>query len=290
MNLRAEQVVTFFTDIVYRFGVPNSIITDNGSQFTGRKFLEFCDKFHIRVDWAAVAHPQTNGQVERANGMILQGLKPRIFDRLNKSGRKWLQELPAVVWSLRTTPSRATGFTPFFLVYGAEAILPTNLEYGSPRVRGYAEGTNQRAREDSLDQLDEARTVAVMHSARYQQALRRYQARHIQAGQRRRRRTHQRLEHPAATSLLPLARISKLFAVNYMPNTPVGSLDVNINKLIKLKDNLAFPRKPSHPRGLLRGASPPIQWSHFSQKFASLPTTPQPKLRASLDRARAAER
>jgi transposase InsO family protein len=89
-NLRAEWAVTFFTDIIYRFGVPNSIITDNRSQFTGRKFLEFCDKFHIRVDWAAVAHPQTNGQVERANGMILQGLKPRIFDRLNKSDRKWL--------------------------------------------------------------------------------------------------------------------------------------------------------------------------------------------------------
>jgi transposase InsO family protein len=141
-NLRAEQVVTFFTDIIHRFGVPNSIITDNGSQFTGRKFLEFCDKFHIRADWAAVAHPQTNGQVERANGMILQGLKPRIFDQLNKSGRKWLQELPAVVWSLRTTPSRATGFTPFFLVHGAEAVLPTDLEYGSPRVRGYDENAN----------------------------------------------------------------------------------------------------------------------------------------------------
>jgi ribonuclease HI len=69
-NLRAEQAVTFFTDIVNRFGVQNSIITDNRSQFTGRKFLEFCDKFHIRVDWAVVAHPQTNGQVERANGMI----------------------------------------------------------------------------------------------------------------------------------------------------------------------------------------------------------------------------
>jgi transposase InsO family protein len=113
-NLRAEQAVTFFTGIIYRFGVPNSIITDNGSQFTGRKFLEFCDKFHIRVDWAAVAHPQTNGQVERANGMILQGLKPRIFDRLNKSGRKWLQELPAVVWSLRTTPEQSHGIHPVF--------------------------------------------------------------------------------------------------------------------------------------------------------------------------------
>jgi transposase InsO family protein len=93
-NLRAEQAVMFFTDIVYCFRLPKSIITDNGSQFTGRKFLEFCDKFHIRVDWAAVAHPQTNDQVERANDMILQGLKPRIFDQLNKSGRKWLQELP----------------------------------------------------------------------------------------------------------------------------------------------------------------------------------------------------
>jgi transposase InsO family protein len=70
-NLKAEQAVTFFTDSVYRFGVPNSIITDNGSQFTGRKFQEFCDKFHICVDWAAVAHPQTNSQVERANSMIL---------------------------------------------------------------------------------------------------------------------------------------------------------------------------------------------------------------------------
>jgi hypothetical protein len=65
------------------------------------------------------------------------------------------------------------------------------------------------------------------------------------------------LEHPAATLLLPLARISKFFVVNYMPNTPVGSLNVNISKLIKLKGNLAFPRKPSHPRGLLRGAPPP---------------------------------
>jgi hypothetical protein len=131
------------------------------------------------MDWAAVAHPQTNDQVEHANGMILQGLKPRIFDRMNKSGRKWLQELWSVVWSFRTTPSKATGCTPFFLVYGAEAVLHTDLEYWSPKVKCYNENANQRAREDSLDQLDEARTVAFMHSARYQQALRRYQAQKI---------------------------------------------------------------------------------------------------------------
>jgi hypothetical protein len=56
-NLRAEKAVSFFTDIIHQFGVPNSIITNNGSQFTGRKFLEFCDQYHIRVHWAAVAHP-----------------------------------------------------------------------------------------------------------------------------------------------------------------------------------------------------------------------------------------
>jgi hypothetical protein len=50
MNLRAEQAVSFFTDIINRFRVPNSLITDNGSQFTGRKFLEFCNKHHICVD------------------------------------------------------------------------------------------------------------------------------------------------------------------------------------------------------------------------------------------------
>jgi transposase InsO family protein len=125
-NIGSEQVVAFFTNITHRFGVPNSIITDNGTQFTGKKFLDFCEDHHIRVDWAAVAHPMTNEQVERANGMILQGLKPRIYNDLNKFGKRWIKELPSVVWSLRTTPNRATGFSPFFLVYGAEAVLPTD--------------------------------------------------------------------------------------------------------------------------------------------------------------------
>jgi transposase InsO family protein len=71
--------VSFFTDIIYSFGIPNTIITDNGTQFTGKKFLNFCDDNNIHVGWSAVAHLKTNGQVERVNGMILQGLKPRIF-------------------------------------------------------------------------------------------------------------------------------------------------------------------------------------------------------------------
>jgi transposase InsO family protein len=71
-SIRSKQAVAFFTNIIDRFGVPNSVITDNGTQFTRKKFLDFCEDHHIRVDWATVAHPMTNGQVERANGMILE--------------------------------------------------------------------------------------------------------------------------------------------------------------------------------------------------------------------------
>jgi transposase InsO family protein len=94
-NIRSEQAVAFFTNIIHRFGVPNSIITDNGTQFTGKKFLDFCEDLYIRVDWAAVAHPMTNGQVERANSMILQGLKPRIYNDLvgvSNPGGPWTDE------------------------------------------------------------------------------------------------------------------------------------------------------------------------------------------------------
>jgi transposase InsO family protein len=54
-SIGSEQAVVFFTNIIHRFGIPNSIITDNGTQFTGKKFLDFCEGHHIRVDWAAVA-------------------------------------------------------------------------------------------------------------------------------------------------------------------------------------------------------------------------------------------
>jgi transposase InsO family protein len=179
VDVRSEEAVSFFTDIIYHFGIPNTIITDNRTQFTRKKILNFCVNNNIRVDWSAVAHPKTNGQVERANDMILQGLKPRIFKRLDKFRARWVAELPSMLWSLRTTPCRATGFTPFFMVHGSEAILPTDIDYGSPRVRAYTEEGNQVALEDAIDQLDEVRDIALLRSAKYQHALRRYHDRNV---------------------------------------------------------------------------------------------------------------
>jgi hypothetical protein len=79
-----------------------------------------------------VAHPQANSQVERANGLILDGLKKRLYDEKNKEDGKWINEISSVVWGLRTQLSKATGQSPFFLVYGFEAILPTDMMWKSP--------------------------------------------------------------------------------------------------------------------------------------------------------------
>jgi transposase InsO family protein len=150
-TIDSKEAVKFFLDIVYRFGIPNSIITDNGTNFTGQFFQDFAEGYGIRIGWASVGHPCTNGQVERANDLILQGLKPQIFDQLKKFAGRCVEELPAMLWSLRTTPNRSIGLTPFFLMYGSEAVLPSNLDYGAPRVKAFDPSTATTAQGDAMD-------------------------------------------------------------------------------------------------------------------------------------------
>jgi hypothetical protein len=209
-----------------------------------------------------------------------------------------MKELPSVVWSLRTTPSRATGFTPFFLVYGAEAILPTDLEYGSPRTRAYDDRSNRTNREDSLDQLEHGLTTlgavsavpatlprprgsvprppggrlgasATTRCPRASQAhaslgrdvhhRQDFKARNVQAGQQSRRGLQQRLEHPTATSLLPL----RCFQVVHIPR-----LHTQIKSNHQGRVSLAS-AKPDPPSGARRGGTPSA--SKFSSKKVFLP-------------------
>ena len=71
------------------------------------------------------------------------------------------------------------GYTPFFMVYGAEAILPSDIRHDSPRVAAFVEADDEKARQDALDLLDEERDLAVARSAIYQQDLRRYDSRRV---------------------------------------------------------------------------------------------------------------
>jgi hypothetical protein len=171
--------VSFLKDIILRYGYPHSIITDNGTNFAEGAFARFCQEKSIRLDVASVAHPESNGQVERANGMVLSGIKPRLIEPLLRSPGCWIEELPAVLWSLRTTPNRSTGYTPFFMVYGAEAVLPTDIVHDSPRIEQYSEAEVKEARQTDVDLLEEARELALSRSAVYQQSLRRYHSQKV---------------------------------------------------------------------------------------------------------------
>ena len=100
-----KTTVKFLKDIILRYGYPYSIIMDNGTDFAEGAFPGFCKEKGVILDLALVAHPQSNGQVERANGMVLSGITPRLIEPLQKLPGCWLDELPAVLWSLRTTPN-----------------------------------------------------------------------------------------------------------------------------------------------------------------------------------------
>ena len=98
---------------------------------------------------------------------------------LKHAAGAWVDELPSVLWGLRTTPNRSTGRTPFFLVYGAEAVLPSNFLHNAPRVELFSEEEAEQARQDAVDLLEEEREMALIRSTIYQQDLRRFHARNV---------------------------------------------------------------------------------------------------------------
>ena len=97
VKISSDRAVDCISDIIHRFGFSHTIITDLGSNFTLQFFWDFCDNSSIEVKYASVAHPRANGQVERINGLVLDGLKKRLYDANSRKGGKWIQELPHVI-------------------------------------------------------------------------------------------------------------------------------------------------------------------------------------------------
>ena len=90
-------VIDFISGVVHSYGVTHSTITDNGSDFTADEVKTWCGKMGIKLDYASVYHPQTNGQIERANGLIMSGIKPRLVRSLKESDTHWVEELDSVL-------------------------------------------------------------------------------------------------------------------------------------------------------------------------------------------------
>jgi hypothetical protein len=175
-----EKVVEFLDQVIHHFGIPNNIITDLGNQFTENTFWDFYDEWRIVVKYVSVEHPRSYGQVERANGMILDELKKRMYRENDKAPGRWIKELPAVVWGLRTHPSRNTGVSPYFMVYGTEAVLPADIEFWSPRVENYNEDQVAEQHELEVNSAEERRLDSCICTTKYLAVLRRYYNKNVQ--------------------------------------------------------------------------------------------------------------
>ena len=113
------------------------------------------------------AYPQGNGQAEATNKVIVNGLKKRLDDA---KGR-WIEELPHVLWTNRTTPHRLTGETHFSMTYGAEAVIPLETGFPTLKTSSFCSNSNNELLEKTLDLIKEKREKATVQLAYYQHKL-----------------------------------------------------------------------------------------------------------------------
>ena len=138
-------------NIVTRFGVTESLMSDNGLQSDSRAFHEYYSNLGIINQYSTPTYSQSNGQVEATNKAIVNGLKRR----LEGSKGRWPEELPNVLWAYQTTRRRSMGETPFFLTYGAETVIPAEVNLCSARVSRFDLAENSELMLKQLNLLEE---------------------------------------------------------------------------------------------------------------------------------------
>ncbi|RDY08230.1 Tf2-9, partial [Mucuna pruriens] len=155
--ISVEKVKKFlWKKIICRFSLPTIIVSDNGTQFASKTTAEFCQGLGIKQVFTSVVHPQTNGQAEATNKVILRGLRRR----LEEAKGWWVEELPQVLWSYHTTPHSATNETPLRLAFGTKAVIP--VEIGEPplQTKLFEPKANEGKLRANLDMIQEVREAA----------------------------------------------------------------------------------------------------------------------------------
>jgi hypothetical protein len=130
-NMTHREVISFMQKhIIYRFGVPQALTTNQGPLFISHQFREFMESLKIKLLNSSLYYVQANDQVEASNKVLIKIIKKRIKD----NSRKWHEKLPEALWAHRTSRHRATKVTPFELVYGQEVVLPIEVSLQNLRI------------------------------------------------------------------------------------------------------------------------------------------------------------
>jgi len=174
-TITAHKVQNFlWKHVICRHGLPHSVVTDNGRQFTDRHFEQFFKGLGIKHLVTTVEHPQTNGQAEAANKVILSELKKR----LGQLKGLWAEEIPNVLWGYHCTPQSSTKETPYRLTYGTDVMIPVELGEASWRREHFDEQSNNDNLRADLDMVQEVLEEArIRAKAAKLRAARRYNTR-----------------------------------------------------------------------------------------------------------------
>ena len=139
------------------------LISDNGLQFDSKMFSKYCGELEITNRYSTLVYPQGNGQAEVVNKVILSGLKKRLDDAKGK----WVEELPHVLWTYRTTPCRSIREAPFSMTYGAKAVIPLETGFPTTRTSSFNPKDNDEQLTRNLDLIEEKRENAMVQLAYY---------------------------------------------------------------------------------------------------------------------------
>nr|GEW03502.1 reverse transcriptase domain-containing protein [Tanacetum cinerariifolium] len=126
-------------------------------------FKSWCEKWKIKQMNTAIAYPQANGLVERANKSLMHGLKAR----LGRERVGWVDELPNILWAHRTMLKTSNGETPFSLTYGSEAVIPAEIGMPTYWIIQFIEAQNEEEMRLNLDIIQERRETAAIREAKY---------------------------------------------------------------------------------------------------------------------------
>ncbi|KAL5558903.1 hypothetical protein UlMin_035114 [Ulmus minor] len=167
-----EQNVTNFIwkHIICRFRIPRELVSDHDTQFENEKLRSICRNLGITKIFSSPAHPKSNGQVEAVNKTIKYTLKKK----LEKSKGAWVDELPLVLWSYKTSFRTTTGESPFSLTYGVDVVVPVELGIPTFRIKNFNEEDNDVLLALASDLLEEKREKAQLRATALQQIVARH--------------------------------------------------------------------------------------------------------------------
>jgi hypothetical protein len=157
-KVTSENMIEFVKEhIIYRFGIPLTITTNQGTQFTSSEFIDFAESMGIKLLNSSPYYAQANGQTEASNKIMIKIIQKKI----DQKPRRWHSVLNEALWAYRMAPHGATQMSPYELVYGHHAVLPWEMRSESRRVVLQKDLSSKDYNDLMMDKLEDLHMICL---------------------------------------------------------------------------------------------------------------------------------